>query len=518
MRVVVLTVLIGISSMASASNIIHISGGDIENPAPDSHGVRAYKGLPYAAPPVGKLRWHEPAAVKPWKGVRSTNHFAPNCLQPKLYADIDPFTPSMSEDCLYLNVWSKAKPSESSPVFFWIHGGGYEVGSGSEPRHDGVALAQKGVVVVTINYRLGPFGFFSHPELTSESDHHASGNYAIMDMIAALRWVKENIAAFGGDPNCVTVAGESAGSNAVSVLMASPQAKGLFQRAIGESGSAFPVSNVDDSLRTAEQQGIKLMQSMSTRSLSQLRRRSSAELLALWRAPDMKWSFRPVVDGWILPATIADIFKNGEQNDVPLLAGWNSDEGFTFVGRLHDRKLADLLNAHFGQNAATAMKLYPGSNAEQERKSRILYAGDITIAQSTWKWAVSQTASGSAPVYLYQFDHHPPVPDDWFGKGFAVQQAGAFHSAEISYVFNHTEINSSWNISSDDHKVAEEMSSYWISFMKTGNPNTVGSNVWPAYNLKDPQRMILSTSSHVAKDDEVERRKLLDTAAVPSDL
>jgi len=453
--------------------------------------------------------------VKPWKGVRNADHFAPNCLQPKLYADIDPFTPSTSEDCLYLNVWTNASPSDSHPVFVWIHGGGYEVGSGSEPRHDGAALAKKGVVVVTINYRLGPLGFFSHQELTAESIHHASGNYAIMDMIAALKWVKENIATFGGDPNCVTIAGESAGSNAVSVLMASPQAKGLFHRAIGESGSAFPVSNIDDSLKTAEQQGLKFMQSMSTTSLAKLRQRSSAEILSMWKAPDTKWSFRPIVDGWILPAGVGEIFKAGKQNDVPLLAGWNTDEGFTFVGRLRDRKLNDILSAQFRNDAAKAMTFYPASNADEENRSRMLYAGDITIAQSTWKWAVAQSTAGKAPVYLFQFDHHPPVPDDWFGKGFAVTQSGAFHSAEISYVFNHPEINPTWNVTADDHKVADEMSSHWIQFMKTGNPNIDSSKAWPAYNLNDPKRMVISTSSRVEKDNEVERRKFLDTKPVP---
>jgi para-nitrobenzyl esterase len=304
---------------------------------------------------------------------------------------------------------------------------------------------------------------------------------------------------------------------AVSVLMASPQAKGLVHRAIGESGSAFTVLNRDESLSNAEAQGLKFMQSMSTTSLAKLRQRSSAEILSMWKAPDTKWSFRPIIDGWVLPASVGEIFKAGKQNDVPLLAGWNTDEGFTSVGVLHSRKLAEVLAAQFGNETATAMKFYPSANDEEERRSRILYAGDITIAQSTWKWAVAQSTTGKAPVYLFQFDHHPPVPDDWFGKGFAVSQSGAFHSAEISYVFDHPEINPTWKISADDHKVADEMSSHWIQFMKTGNPNMDGSNIWPTYNLKDPKRMVLSTSSRVEKDIEVERRKFLDTAPVPAD-
>ncbi|MES1192001.1 MAG: carboxylesterase family protein [Steroidobacter sp.] len=513
-----LTCLVSTTGLSATMNTITVSGGKIAVTTPAADGVRAYKGLPYAAPPVGALRWHAPAPVPKWTGIRHADHFAPNCLQPKLYSDIDPFIPSMSEDCLYLNVWTKAKPGELLPVFVWIHGGGYEVGSGSELRHDGSALARKGVVVVTINYRLGPFGFLAHPELTAESPHHASGNYAFMDMIAALRWVQNNITAFGGDPDRVTIAGESAGSEAVNTLMASPQAKGLFQRAIGESGSAFEVSNKDESLHAAEQQGVKFMHAIGAASLAQLRQRSSAEILALWKAPDTKWSFRPAVDGWILPSSVNDIFRSGKQNDVPLLAGWNADEGFTFIGKLGNRKLDDVLKTQFGNRAAAAMKFYPASDAEQEHRSRMRYAGDITMSLPTWKWAVAQTMTGHAPVYLYRFDHHPPVPDDWFGSGFAVDQAGAFHSAEINYVFDHPGIIPSWKATTVDHQLADIMSSYWVGFAKSGDPNYGMQPVWPKYNLADPQRMVFSAQPHGAKDDEVERHQFLDTAPVPPDL
>ncbi|MES1196371.1 MAG: carboxylesterase/lipase family protein [Steroidobacter sp.] len=507
---------------AENTTVIHIDGGNISVATPDKDGIRAYKGLPYAAPPVGELRWREPAPVPEWKSVRAVNQFAPNCLQPKLYTDVDPFTPSMSEDCLYLNVWTKAQlhdqPHESLPVFVWIHGGGFKAGSGSEPRHDGTALAKKGVVVVTINYRLGPFGFLAHPQLTAESSHHASGNYAVMDMIAALRWVQKNIAKFGGNPNCVTIAGESAGSHAVNLLMASPHAKGLFHRAIGESGSGFPVSTEDDLLSNAEANGEKFIKTIGDKSIAQLRKRSSAELLALWMSPDAGWSSGPVIDGWILPSSVENIFKAGKQNDVPLLLGWNADEGNLTANRFGARSLQELLHAHFGDRAAVAAKYYPASNAAEEQRSRFLYAKDVHVAQAMWKWAVTQTITAHAPVYIYQFNHVPPVPDDWFGGNVTPQQAGAFHSGEIVYVFGHADAIPTWHVTADDYKLADEMSSYWARFAATGNPNVEGGTLWPSYNLNDPQRMIFDTPSHVEKDDEAERRKFFDSAPVPPGL
>lgn len=497
---------------AETTSTIRIAGGNVAVAVPDTDGVRAYKGLPYAAPPVGKLRWREPAAVPSWQGVRPINQFAANCLQPKQFSDIDPFTPSMSEDCLYLNVWTKARAGESLPVFVWIHGGGFRAGSGSEPRHDGVALAKKGVVVITINYRLGPFGFFAHPQLTSESSHHASGNYALMDMIAALRWVKQNIAEFGGDPNRVTIAGESAGSTAVSLLMASPQAKGLFHRAIGESGSAFSFNKSPYQLKEAESDGEAFAHALGAKSIKQLRQRSSAELLAAWMAPDTNWRFVDDIDGWVLPASVEDIFKSGKQNDVPMLAGWNADEGTVFVERQPKDSLAKTLQAKFDERAEQAMKFYPSANPEQERLSRISYSGDIRIAQATWIWAAAQTRTGKSPVYMYLFDHHPPVPDDWFGSDRIASETGAFHSGEIVYIFGHPGIIPTWHAADADFKLAEEMSAAWAAFVTTGNPNIHTNKNWPQYDLVNPQRMIFATPSHVAKDDEIEKRLFLESA------
>lgn len=495
---------------ADATSSIQITGGKIAVVTPDTDGVRAYKGLPYAAPPIGKLRWREPAAVRPWHGVRSADHFGSNCLQPKQYSDVDPFTPSMSEDCLYLNVWSKAQQGESLPVFVWIHGGGFRAGSGAEPRHDGTALAKKDVVVVTINYRLGVFGFLAHPELTKESPHHSSGNYAVMDMIAALQWVKQNIAKFGGDPNRVTIAGESAGSTAVNILMASPRAKGLFHRAIGESGAAIGKNKAPYLLKDAEADGESFAEFLGASSIAQLRQRSSAEILAAWAAPETNWHISNNVDGWILPASIEEIFKAGKQNDVPLLAGWNADEGSVFVGHLNDKTLNDVLQDLFGDHTAQASKYYPATNADQERRSRITLSGDKNIAQDTWNWAAAQTRTRKSPVYMYRFDHHPSVPEGWFGKDHIASEMGAFHSGEIVYVFGHPSIIPTWRAGDVDFKLADEMSTAWVAFVKTGNPNIDGASTWPRYDLNNPQRMIFSTPSHVAQDDEIEKRMFLE--------
>lgn len=497
------------SAQAQSPETLTIDGGRIAVPPASADSVRAFKGLPYAAPPVGPRRWREPGAVLPWKGVRHVDRFAPNCLQPKLYRDIDPFNPSMSEDCLYLNIWTAAKPGEARPVFFWIHGGGYRAGYGGELRHDGTALAKKGVVVVTINYRLGVFGFLAHPELTAESPHHASGDYAFTDMIAALQWVKRNIAKFGGDPNRITIAGESAGSDAVSRLMASPQASGLFQRAIGESGAAFGTMHTD-TLAEAEAKGLDFAKAMDGANIAGLRARSSAEILALMLDPNSNWSFGPDVDGWILPATPREIFAAGKQNDVPLLTGWNADEGILFDGLPpHKDTLEALLEKRFGDKAQAAEQFYPLSSDDQ---SRALFAGDNVIAQPTWAWAVAQKRTGHAPVFLYRFDQVPPIPPDWFGPDWAGKYVGAFHSGEIPYIFDHPEIMPGWQATDADRKVADVMSSAWVAFATTGDPNGFGVPHWTPYDPDgSAERMIFGPQMGEAADSDLPRRRFLES-------
>ncbi|MDE1939644.1 MAG: carboxylesterase family protein [Alphaproteobacteria bacterium] len=504
-------------AQAATPDALIIDGGKIAVAIPSAEGVRVYKGLPYAAPPVGDLRWREPAPVVPWSGVRAVDAFAPNCLQPKVYHDIDPFNPSMSEDCLYLNVWTAAKPGEARPVFVWIHGGGYQAGYGAEPRHDGTVLAEKGLVVVTINYRLGVFGFLAHPELTAESPHHASGDYALMDMIAALRWVQRNIATFGGDPNRVTIAGESAGADAVSRLMASPEARGLFQRAIGESGAGFGTTP-DDSLATAEAKGEAFTRAMDGDTIAQLRKRSSAELLALELASNENWGFGPDIDGWILPAAPDQIFAAGKQNDVPMLVGWNADEGSLFEdGVFGTQSLSELLSSRFGHRSAEAAKFYPSATADELRRSRETYAGDKVIAEPTWLWAAAQTKTGRAPVYLYVFARHPPIPPDWFGAAYEGKDVGAFHSGEIPYVFGHPDIFPSWQPTADDRTLADLMSSDWAAFAATGNPNGEGRPAWPTYDPEGTaQRMVFGVPSAATRDTDLERRRFLEQNPPPT--
>jgi para-nitrobenzyl esterase len=493
-----------------AAQTLKVTGGEIAQAAPTADGVRVYKGLPYAAPPVGENRWKPPQPLQPWAGARPVDAYAPNCLQPKRYDDIDPFTPSMSEDCLYLNVSTAAKPGEKLPVFFWIHGGGYGAGSGAEPRHDGEALARKGVVVVTINYRLGVFGFMAHPELTAESPRHASGDQALADMIAALRWVKANAATFGGDPDKVTIVGESAGSDAVSRMMISPEARGLFHRAIGESGSAFSMTRDDQTLAQAEAVGKTFAQSLGGDDLARLRARSSAEILAAFTAPNADFGFRPNLDGWILPAGAAQTFAAREQSDVPLLVGWNRDEG-SLVGSFGNKTLQQVLAERFGPRVGEALALYPVHTPAIEQASRQTYAGDLWMGLPTWRWAMAQTRTGKSPVYVYRFDHAPRIPDTWFGAANRGKDFGAFHSADIVYVFDHPEIIKAWTTDATDRRVADQMSSYWVNFARTGDPNGPGLPTWAPYSPDAPKKMLIGPEPRLVDDPDVARLRLLES-------
>jgi para-nitrobenzyl esterase len=511
LRVLALPVLAAaLLATPAAAQTLKVTGGEIAQASPTADGVRVYRGLPYAAPPIGERRWAPPQPVQPWTGARPTDAYAPNCLQPKRYGDIDPFTPSMSEDCLYLNVSTAAKPGQKLPVFFWIHGGGYGAGSGSEPRHDGEALARQGVVVVTINYRLGVFGFMAHPELTAESPRHASGDQALADMIAALRWVKSNAATFGGDPDNVTIVGESAGSDAVNRMMISPEAKGLFHRAIGESGSAFSTTREDQTLAQAEAVGQAFAQSLGGDDLKQLRARSSAEILAAFTAPNADFAFRPNLDGWILPAGAAQTFAERQQSDVPLLVGWNRDEGSLFGG-FGTKTLQEVLAGRFGPRVGEALALYPAHTPAIEQASRQTYAGDLWMGLPTWRWAVAQTKTGKSPVYVYRFDHAPKIPDGWFGEANRGKDFGAFHSADIVYVFDHPEIIKAWTTDATDRRVADQMSSYWVNFARTGDPNGAGLPTWTPYKPDAPKKMLIGPETRLADDPDIARLRLLES-------
>jgi len=418
------------------TSAISIESGLLAAPEPNGAGVRAYKGLPYAAPPLGPLRWRPPTPVAPWTGVRRTDAFGKNSLQGIVFDDIDPFAVGVSEDCLYLNVWTPAAPrsGERLPVLVWIHGGGFVVGSGSEPRYDGSRLAARGVVVVTLNHRLNALGFLAHPELTRESDFSASGAFGMLDIVAALEWVKRNIEAFGGDQDAVTVAGESAGSEAVSALMASPLARGLFARAIGESGAMFPTpSRAPMPLAAAEAQGLAFMRKAGAKTLAELRQAPAEAILAA--APGL--GYRPIVDGRFLPKPPAEIFAAGEQSDVPLMAGWNKDEGFNFNVKNDGsgRSFSQIVEDIFGARARDALAFYPADTKQREAASARQLGGDLTIAHATWMWLEAQKATGSADIFRFRFDRAPLTPEGWFGSRSSAD-AGAFHAGELLYVFD----------------------------------------------------------------------------------
>ncbi len=458
-----------------------IEGGRLAVPAEGAGSVRAYKGIPYAAPPLGPLRWRPPQPVPPWDGVRPANAYGPNSLQGVVFGDIDPLACGVSEDCLYLNVWTPIEPQSSRrlPVMVWIHGGGFVVGSGSEPRYDGTRLAARGIVVVTLNHRLNALGFLAHPELTAESEHRASGNYGMLDLVAALRWVRRNISAFGGDPQEVTIAGESAGSEAVSALMASPLAKGLFARAIGESGAMFATpSRAPAPLDKAEAAGLAFMRKVGAKTLAELRAAPADAILAA--APGL--GYRPIVDGFFLPKPPAQIFAAGEQSDVPLMAGWNKDEGFNFTllqGDDGKRPYPDLVRRIFGARAEEALRYYPAGSPQLDTASARALGGDLTIIHSTWEWIEAQKAHGRSEIFRFRFDRAPLTPQGWFGQSDP-REAGAFHAGEILYVFDNLDAFP-WLIDEADRALATLAASYWVNFVKTGDPNGAGLPEWPSF-------------------------------------
>jgi len=446
-----------------------------------------FRGIPYAAPPVGNLRWREPQPVAHWDGVRKADQFGAICMQPAPRGATS--APNMSEDCLFLNVWTAASSAnDRRPVMVWIHPGGYQTGSGSTPGYDGEALAKKGVVLVTINYRLGVFGFFSHPELTKESEHHASGNYALMDQAAALGWVQKNIAAFGGDPQRVTVFGDSAGSSSIANLMGSPRAKGLFQRAVGESGAWMGLSLTPGrTLAEAEQAGVKIAEGLQAPTLDQLRAKPAEDLLKAGRAGG------PVIDGWFLPEDVGAVFAGHKQNDLPLLVGSNQDEGTFFLQPTTAAKFMERSRMRYGDQADAFLKLYPAGTDEEANASQLAAFRD-ELAFVMRVWARAQTKTGQSNAFLYYFTHQPPPPVGATSRGgFG---SGATHGSEAQYIFGNLLAPRAWT--DLDHQVSEMLSSYWVNFATNGDPNGKGLAKWPAFDDRNSDRpMVLGDQAEV---------------------
>ncbi len=480
--------------MLAAGQLVGVAlGQQVSTEAGAISGVRVndiivYKGVPFAAPPVGGLRWRPPELVAPWTGTRRAEEFAPACTQAGVSMPGET-PPAVSEDCLYLNIWApaSAKPAqEHLPVIVWIYGGGYNNGSASMPLYWGDQLAHKGVIIVTIAYRLGPLGFLAHPELTRESPHKSSGNYGLMDQIAALEWIQRNITNFGGDPKNVTIAGQSAGAMSVSMLMGSPRAKGLFQRAIGESGGLFEPLQLAPKylLANAEHDGEKYAASLGASSLRELRKLPAAALLG-GTAGDIS---HPVIEPYVLPAAPYEAFATGQQNDVPLLIGSNAEEARSLVDVSHVKAAtfeSDLEHS-WGQLPAPLIAAYHHATDEEARQARLDLERDLRFGWDMWAWARLQATTGKSPVYYYSFRQQPPFPSGSVYDGW-----GASHFAELWYVFDHLD-QAPWHWTAADRRVADEISSYWVNFARWGNPNGARLPSWPAFSNADGQVLYLA--------------------------
>lgn len=444
-------------------------------------GIAVFRGIPFAAPPVGELRWKAPQPVEPWEGVLKADKYAPLPVQVKTpwMGDTE-----MSEDCLFLNVWTPARSSrEKLPVMVWIYGGGFSNGGTASPLYNGDNIAKNGVIMVSVAYRVGALGFLAHPELSAESANGVSGNYGLLDQIAGLKWVQENIEAFGGDPARVTIFGESAGAISVSMLCASPLAKGLFSGAISQSGGSF--APVRDSrgmgeymatLRGAEQQGLEFAERMGAQDLQALR-----------TVPYDRWlddplsqmgGFWPNADGYVIAGDQYELYQDGNYNDVNVIIGTNSDEGSMFVQPMEPQQYADMIEARFGPLASRALELYPGGDQLEVYHSLSDIFREATFAWPSYAWARLQTTTGSSRVYTYYFDQfraEPLFPDGPVAKGAA-------HASDMAYVFGHLDLNPAVQATEEEKALSDLMIRYWTNFAKSGDPNGEGLPEWPLFS------------------------------------
>jgi para-nitrobenzyl esterase len=508
--------LIGaLAAGAAVPEQLRVEGGIVQGVLGADSSVRIFKGIPFAAPPVGELRWKAPQPVQPWGGVRMATEFGQHCMQANVFGDMVFRDKGPSEDCLYLNVWTPAKSEkERLPVLVYVYGGGFVAGAASEARYDGENLAKKGVIVVNMNYRLATFGFFSHPELTHESGHKASGNYGLLDQVAALEWVRKNIKAFGGDPNKVTIGGESAGSFSVSALMASPLSSKLIHGAIGESGAFFTSGAgtlAASPLADSEKAGVKFAKSLGADSIAALRAKSADEILkASPKGED--GAFQPNIDGYFLPQEVSLIYKEGKQSHIRLLAGWNADEAkiwFRMSNKVTVAQFTEEAHKTYGDQAEAFLKLYPATTDAEAQRSAEDYADDKFIVYSTWAWLQAQAKTGKSPIYCYSFDQIRPVATD---SKIPQSAMGAVHASELEYVFQ--ALNSlNVPLRDQDTKAADTISSYFANFIKTGDPNGSGLPKWPVYAPEEYPVMHIAAESHVAPELHRARWAFLNTYA-----
>ncbi len=532
----VLSLTIGFLSVALVGQGNHcfpvqarVDNGILEGLYDVTDGLQLYLGVPYARPPVGELRWKAPQALESWSGVRPAKAFGSTPVQGIVFGDMHARSSGMSEDCLYLNVWTPAKRNTTGlPVLVYFYGGGFVAGDGSEPRYDGASLAKQGIVVVTVNYRLNIFGFFAHPELSVEAPYKASGNYGLLDQNAALKWVNRNIAAFGGDPRKVSIAGESAGSISVSIQMASPLSKGLIAGAIGESGAAINPTMAPVSLADAERQGLEFAAKAGNLSLKQLRLMSTREIFELYQESH-RFGFPMVVDGYLLPKSLLEIFQAGEQAQVPLLVGWNSAEipGQAFMQGLpyNEESYVKKVKDAYPDSYERVLQVYPHGSEKEIELSATALASDRFIGYSTWKWFDLHRKHSSQPVYRYLYCKlMPPMIDRRLSPGSAGGRAkkalpipepiGAPHACEIEYCLGNLDLNTDHVWTQEDRAVSETMQSYFANFIKTGNPNQAGLPEWKAAQAQDanPPVMFLDAQSKCAPASDDARYVFLDQA------
>jgi len=514
-------------------NQVKVANGTLEGVLSPDSAVRSFKGIPFARPPVGDLRWKPPLAAQNWQGVRKADKFGPRAMQRPIFGDMGFRSNGLSEDCLYLNVWTPAKSSKAKlPVLVYFYGGGFQAGDGSEGRYDGESMARRGIVAVTVNYRLNVFGFLAHPELTSESPQHASGNYGLLDQATALRWVHDNIAAFGGDPRQVTIAGESAGSISVSAHMVSPLSKHLFARAIGESGSLLgALSPVP--LAEAEQTGLKFATNSGANSLRDLRSLSAEKLLEATGRPGSPW-FGLTIDGAFLPKQPIALYEAGEQAQVPLLVGWNSEEmNYRMVLGPAEPTIENFQKAIYRlypDQSAQALKVYSPANNDEVVRVATDLASDRFISFSTWRWADIHYRTGRKPVFRYYYARprpamHPEMAGATPGLAGGVTRAstnnppppppqGAVHSAEIEYAMGNLSKNEVYAWTPDDLRVSETMQSYFANFIKSGNPNGDSLPLWPSMRKNEPAVfMRLDVESHSENESHRDRYLFLEQAS-----
>lgn len=479
-----------------------------------------FRGIPYAAPPLGKLRWQPPAPVRAWQRPRAAQSFAPRCMQRPLFDDMVFRSPGLSEDCLYLNVWTTAPlppagmPSgrhapghAAMPVLVYIHGGGFVTGDGSELRYDGAALARDGIVTVTVNHRLGAFGFLAHPLLRDHGG--ASGNYGLMDLVAALRWVQANIAAFGGDPRRVTIAGESAGSVAVSALMAAPSARGLFAGAIGESGSVLGTLSAVPRA-ACEQVGAQVLAAAGVSSAVALRALPAEAIMAASDAAKVD-EYSPCIDGRFFREDPQATFRAGRAARVPLLAGYNSQEGdydAIFDGRVPGvQAYREAMQALFGPMAGDALAVYPGDTLPQALASARRLAGDRFIAHSTWLWASLHARQGDA-TWFYHFGRARPAKRAGGPPAPRLLPDGAVHSGEIEYALGNLDGNAVYAWEPQDRQLSATMRHYFAQFIRHGNPNGTGLPAWPPF--ASGQRLGLDVEVRAEADADAARQEFLE--------